>query len=112
MELYKNKFINTIRKNIHNGENITNFPCGNWDILNREQRVFMLECADYMEILENFAEERVIKISLLQKELEVYKKALELACVDLSLYEDITSANIKIKCFIDQARKELEEQND
>lgn len=44
----------------------------------------------------------------LVKELEVYKRALELACVDLSLYEDITSANIKIKCFIDQARKELE----
>lgn len=42
-----------------------------------------------------------------EEENEVLQKALELACEDLSLYEDITTAKYKAKCYIHQAKEEL-----
>lgn len=44
------------------------------------------------------------------KQLAIYKRALELVCEDISLYEDITTPEFKAKCYLDQAKKELEEQ--
>lgn len=40
-----------------------------------------------------------------KKENTILKKALELACKDLSLYEDITTADYKAKCYIEQAKE-------
>lgn len=42
------------------------------------------------------------------KQLAIYKRALELACEDISLYEDITTPELKAKCYLDQVKKELE----
>ena len=94
--IYTNKFIETIRRNVKNGNIIKNFPCGNWDILNREQRMFLLECADYMEMLE--------------KELVVRVKALELTCKNCNRNPNYLGV-FSPEDFIDKARKELESKN-
>ena len=42
-----------------------------------------------------------------QKENTILKKALELACKDISLYEDITTADYKAKCYIEQVKESI-----
>lgn len=56
-------------------------------------------------------EEKDQHIKELENQLTIYKRALELACEDISLYEDITTPEFKAKCYLDQAKKELEEQD-
>ena len=43
----------------------------------------------------------------LKEELKVLKLALELACEDISLYEDITTSKYKTKCYIQKAKEKL-----
>ena len=48
--------------------------------------------------------EQLVKLN---EENKILKQALELACEDLSLYEDITTAKYKVKCYIEQAKESL-----
>ena len=50
--------------------------------------------------------EQLVKLN---EENKILKKALKLACEDLSLYEDITSAEYKAKCYLQQAKESLDE---
>lgn len=45
-----NKFVTTIRNNVKYPNTDGNY--GAWDILNREQRKFLIECADFIESME------------------------------------------------------------
>lgn len=47
----------------------------------------------------------------LEEENRVLKKALELACEDISLYEDITTPKYKVKCYIQQAKESEDVKN-
>lgn len=40
---------------------------------------------------------------------DTWKKACELACDDLGLYEDVTTTQLKMKCYYQQAKKEKDE---
>ena len=53
-----NRFIETIRKNVKYPNNDGN--CGAWDCLNREQRKFLVECANYMESMEYVLQEKIL----------------------------------------------------
>ena len=50
-----NRFIETIREKVKYPNKDGQFR--EWDILNREQRMFLIECADCMESQENIIEE-------------------------------------------------------
>lgn len=54
-------------------------------------------------------EEKDQRIKELEQQLAIYKRALDLVCEDISLYEDITTPELKAKCYLDQVKKELEE---
>lgn len=47
------------------------------------------------------------KITYLDEQLAVTKKALQLACEDLNLYEDITTANLKMFYYIEKAKEAI-----
>ena len=53
-----NRFIETIRKNVKYPN--SNGDYGAWDCLNREQREFLVECADYMESMEYVLQEKIL----------------------------------------------------
>lgn len=55
----------------------------------------------------NLDAEMASEMVRLQQENIILKKALELACEDLSLYEDITIADYKSKCYIEQAKESM-----
>ena len=53
-----NRFIQTIREKVKYPN--VDGQCGQWDILNREQRKFLIECADYMESMEYVLQEKIL----------------------------------------------------
>lgn len=53
-----NRFIETIRKNVKYPNDDGDY--GAWDCLNREQRKFLVECADYMESMEYVLQEKIL----------------------------------------------------
>ena len=53
-----NRFIRTIREKVKYPN--FNGQYGQWDILNREQRRFLVECADYMESMEHVLQEKIL----------------------------------------------------
>ena len=53
-----NRYIETIRKNVKYPNSDGDY--GAWDILNREQRKFLVECADYMESMECVLQEKIL----------------------------------------------------
>ena len=68
-----------------------------------------LKCNDDFIIstqLFNYMFGQCISAELLEKHNKILQRALELACDDLGLYEDVTSTQLKMRCYIDQAKKE------
>ena len=53
-----NRFIQTIREKVKYPNSDGQY--GKWDILNREQRKFLIDCADYMESMEYVLQEKIL----------------------------------------------------
>ena len=64
---------------------------------------------EYAKVIENILSEYGIKDNEeLDKKLAdgiTWQKACELACDDLGLYEDVTTTQLKMKCYYQQAKK-------
>ena len=56
-----------------------------------------------ISVIEDFAKEEYDKM---KQDRDTWKKACELACDDLGLYEDVTTTQLKMKCYYQQAKKE------
>lgn len=68
-------------------------------------------CKLYNPLLTQGQCEYYNKMCELLEEVAIYKRALDLVCEDISLYEDITTPELKAKCYLAQAKKELEKEN-
>lgn len=89
-----------IREYVKDPQSTGIFEYGAWGILRKDQRSKIRELCDACDMFEEAADN-------FGKELMFYKRALELACERLSR-EDVFEKQTKQDYYLDQAKKELE----
>lgn len=55
---------------------------------------------------QNVVVKQLVELQNAKTDRDAWKRACELACDDLGLYEDITITQLKMKCYYQQAKKE------
>ena len=83
---------------------VESFACENFDEFQDFISTFMLTPHEEQTLIRELEN----KNKQNKKQIKILKKALSLACEDLSLYEDFTTAEFKAKCYIQQAKENLD----
>lgn len=63
------------------------------------------ELLDDNKYAQNVVVKQLVELQNAKNEENTWKKACELACDDLGLYEDVTTTQLKMKCYYQQAKK-------
>ena len=63
------------------------------------------ELLDDNKYAQNVVVKQLVELQNAKNEENTWKRACELACDDLGLYEDVTTTQLKMKCYYQQAKK-------